>query len=251
MQVKNNFNNIFHLMMAGYRVKNADEWQLVPGGKKAFDKILEDIENHQIRVKEKYGTIKKWSREVFVKLAADKANLSVTPEIVNKAADAYWLILTEQTVVYPHVLELMQIIKGYSRPIYLLTSSDGRLRMDEKGQFDYDPQYSEAFKKNRIELLREKGIIFNALSIGDPEDKPNLNFFQKGLKIAEQELGCPINTEHAIMIGDSFEGDLQVPKERMGFGLVVLFQKDKIKLKIIDDHQIITGNLMEVTRLLN
>ena len=106
-------------------------------------------------------------------------------------------------------------------------------------------------KKNRIELLREKGIIFNALSIGDPEDKPNLNFFQKGLKIAEQELGCPINTEHAIMIGDSFEGDLQVPKERMGFGLVVLFQKDKIKLKIIDDHQIITGNLMEVTRLLN
>ncbi len=249
-QVQNNFNDIFQIMMTGYRVKNDDEWQQVAGGKAAFDKILENIENHQIRVKQKFGVIKKWSREVLVKLASDKANLNITPELVRKAADAYWLTLTEQTVVFSHVPELMQTIKKYNRPIYLLTSSDGRLRMDEGGQFDYDPQYSETFKRRRIELLRKKGIFFNALSIGDPEDKPHLDFFLKGLKIAEEDLGYAINTKHAIMVGDSFEGDLQVPKEQIGFGLVVLFQKDRMKTEIVDEHQIITGNLSEVVNFL-
>lgn len=249
-QVQSNFNNIFQIMMTGYRVKNEDEWQRVAGGQAAFDKILENIENHQIRVKQKFGVIKKWSREVLVKLASDKANLNITPELVCKATDAYWLTLTEQTVVFPHVLELMQTIKKYNRPIYLLTSSDGRLRMNEGGQFDYDPQFSETFKRKRIELLRKKGIFFNALSIGDPEDKPNLDFFLKGLKMAEDDLDRPINTEHAVMVGDSFEGDLKIPKEQMGFGLVVLYQKNKMKIEIVDEHQIITGNLSEVVNFL-
>jgi len=122
--------------------------------------------------------------------------------------------------------------------------------MDEEGQFDYDPQYSEALKRQRIELLREKGITFNALSIGDPEDKPHMDFFQKGLKIAEEDSGCPIDTRYAIIVGDSFGGDLQTPKEQMGFGLVVLFQKDKTKTEIIDEYQIITGNLSEVANFL-
>ena len=109
-QVQYNFNNIFQLMIAGYRVKSVDEWQQAGGGKEAFYKILEDIENSQIRVKQKYGAIKKWSREVFVKLAADKANLRVTPKLVHEAADAYWLTLTEQTMVYPHALGLIKTI---------------------------------------------------------------------------------------------------------------------------------------------
>lgn len=36
------------------------------------------------------------------------------------------------------------------------------------------------------------------------------------------------------MAGDSFAGDLQTPKEQMGFGLVVLFQKDLMQEGIVN-----------------
>lgn len=247
--VQNNFKDIFQLMLAGYRVKN-DDWHEVLGGKEAFEKLLENIENCQIRVKHKYGSVKKWSREVFIKLATDKVGLEVIPDLVHEAADAYWLILTEQTIVYPHALELIQEIKKHNRPIYLITSSDGRLKMDDEGQFDYDPQFSEALKRQRIELLREKGVTFNAVSIGDPEDKPHLDFFEKGIKIAEEDLDSSIDLMQAIMIGDSFAGDLQTPKEEMGFGLVVLFEKNKSNIDVIDEHQITTGNLLDIANFL-
>ncbi|MDD5147128.1 MAG: hypothetical protein PHV63_01060 [Candidatus Daviesbacteria bacterium] len=248
--VQNNFNNIFELMLSGYRVKDEDDWRKVKGGKEVFNNLLNDIENSQIRIKEKYGVIKKWSREVFVKLAAEKAGLKVTPALVHEAVDAYWLILTEQTIAYPHALNLIQKIKARSRPIYLITSSDGRLKMDNEGQFDYDPQYSAALKRQRIELLREKGVIFNAVSIGDPEDKPHQDFFEKGLKIAENDLGSILDTSHVIIVGDSFGGDLQTPKEKMGFGLVVLFEKDRSNTEVVDEHQITTGILSEVANFL-
>ncbi|MBI2040288.1 hypothetical protein HYT18_04380 [Candidatus Microgenomates bacterium] len=208
LRVRDNFNDIFNLMMIGYRVKNKEDWQQVPGEKEAFEKLLQDIGKSQNRVKERYGTSKKWSREVFIKFAADKTGIQVTPELVHEAADAYWVTLTEQTMVYPQAFDLIQVIKRHNRPIYLLTSSDGRLNMDDEGQFDYDPRYSEALKRQRIELLRERGVNFNALSIGDPEDKPHLDFFEKAIKIAERDLGKPIVFKNAIMVGDSFGGDL-------------------------------------------
>lgn len=246
LEVQENFNHIFNLMMVGLHVSNTKEWKQIPGGKETFDKILKDIENSQVRIRQKYGVIKKWSREVFIKLAAKQAGLRVSPQLVHEAADAYWLTLTEQTVVYPDVLNLIQTIKAHNRPIYLLTSSDGRLKMDDDGQFDYNPEYSEVLKRQRIELLREKGVDFDAVSIGDPEDKPHLDFFQKGLKIAEKNWGRKIDTGNAIMIGDSFVGDLQTPKEQLGFGLVVLFQKAKEETEIIDEHQITTGRLSDI-----
>lgn len=246
--VQSNFNNIFQLMIIGYRVKDEDDWMV--DHKEAFKKLMQDIESCQTRIKQKYGVVKKWSREVFIKIAAEQAGLQVTPELVHEAADAYWVTLTEQTTVYPGVMDLLQEIKRHNRPIYLITSSDGRLKMDKDGQFDYDPQYSEVLKRERIELLREKGIVFNSLSIGDPEDKPHLDFFQKGIKIAKEDLGQSINMRNSIMIGDSFVGDLQTPKEQMGFGLVVLYQKDKPDTEINDFHQITTGDLSVVTTFL-
>lgn len=249
-QVKNNFNNIFRLMMTGLHMSNIDEWQKVPEDKEVFDKLMRDIENSQVRVMKKYGVIKKWSREIFIKLAAEKAGLRVTPQLVHEAADAYWLVLTEQITVFPHALRLIKEIKKHDRPIYLITSSDGRLKMDEEGQFDYNPEYSEALKRQRIELLREKGVNFNAVSIGDPEDKPHLDFFQKGIKVAEKDLGYKVDVSNAIMVGDSFTGDLQIPKEKFGFGLVVLFRKDRLDTEIIDEQQITTGRLSDVANFL-
>lgn len=242
-QVQENFNIIFNLMLAGHQATEGHSAE-------DYDNLISRIEAAQQRVKEKYGSFKKWSREVFIKLAADDAGLEVTPELVHQAADAYWRELTEKTEVFPGVAGLIVEIQKHNRPLYLITSSDARLKMDESGQFDYDPGYSEELKRQRIDLLKQKGISFNGLSIGDPEDKPHLDFFEKGIKIAEADLGYPVDFQNAIMIGDSFAGDLQVPKEKLGFGLTVLFNKGRNATEVKDGHQISTGNLSEVSDFL-
>ncbi len=250
-KVKKVYVEIFTMMMDGYRVKEDEEWKKVNGGKEAYENILIEIENFQKRVKEKYGFIKKWSREVLIKIAADRVGLKTTPEMIVEAGDAYWISLAKQTHVFPDALALVNEIKKHKRPIYLITSSDGRLTLAADGQFDYEPKYSEALKRQRIEILRDMGVLFDSLSIGDPEDKPHRDFFEKGIKAAESDLGKPFNLSNTLMIGDSFGGDLQTPKEVLGFGLVVLYQRGSNATEIIDEHQINTGNLQDVAKFLS
>lgn len=247
-EVQGRFNDLFALMMASYRVKNDEDWTRVPGGQEALHELISYFESSQKQVTAEYGHYKKWSREVFIKCAADDAGISVTPELVHEAADAYWLTLTEQTEVFSDALRLSSVIAEHQRPLFLVTSSDARLKMQSDGQFIYDPAYSEALKRQRIELLRDKGLRFNAMSIGDPEDKPHLDFFNKALRVAGEELGIDIEPSHAIMLGDSFGGDLQTPKERLGFGLVVLREKTKTTTEVNDSHQLSLGDLREVEK---
>ncbi len=242
-QIQNNFNQIFNLMLSGHQATEGHD-----SGE--YDKLLLQMEACQSKIKERYGAIKKWSREVFIKIAADNAGIELTPALIRYAADAYWQSLTEKTKLFPGVENLMELIQNHNRPVFLITSSDARLQMDESGQFDYDPQYSEGLKRQRIESLGQKGITFNAISIGDPQDKPHLDFFEKGIKVAEADLGHPVDFPNAIMVGDSYTGDLQVPKEHFGFGLTVLFKKDSYDTDIKDTHQLNTGNLQQVANFL-
>lgn len=245
--IQTRFNQIYNLMYQGYKVKKDAEWDEIPGGKEAYEKLNKRIADYQKGVVAKYGTYKKWSREIFIKLAIEDLGIKVSPEFILESADAYWMTLTKLSDPFPQALQLVKQIKQHGRPIYLITSSDARLKMKEDGQFEYIPKYSEALKRKRVTILRNKGIEFNNLSIGDPEDKPHLDFFQKGIKIAEQDLDYPINLKNAIMVGDSFAGDLQTPKEQMGFGMVILFQKDRNSTEVVDPHQIITNRLNEIT----
>ena len=247
-EVQKNFNDLFALMMAGYRVQN-DDWARVRGGRKAFDSLLEYVESCQQQVVRTHGHFKKWSREIFIKRASEQANLVVTPELVHEAADAYWLTLTKRTVIFPDAIKLSDTIAARHRPLFLVTSSDARLKMQPDGQFVYDPAYSEALKRQRMELLRERGLRFNAVSIGDPEDKPHPDFFAKAIRLAEADLGITFEPSHAIMLGDSFGGDLQTPKDKLGFGLVVLREKGRKEVRHDDDHQVTLGDLNEVFRL--
>ncbi|HRZ34035.1 MAG TPA: HAD family hydrolase [Candidatus Moranbacteria bacterium] len=250
LAVKNQVNAYYNLMLSGYRVKNEKGWESVEGGKEAFQNLLQTVEKFQPSIVKEFGAMKKWSREIFVKMASDRLGISVTPELVHEAVDAYWVELSRITSAYPDAVELIKEIKIHNRPIYLLTSSDARLKMQPDGKFIYDPVYSEALKRERIELLREKGIDFNILSIGDPEDKPHRDFFEKAIKKASEEYGSSIDLSNSIMVGDSFSGDLQTPKEQMGFGLVVLVDRTKPHLEVIDEHQINTDNLMQVTKFI-
>jgi len=243
VEMQSNFNAIFQHMIDGYRVRSEADWEHIDGGKQGFDDLVESVAAVQTQVKDNYGHIKKWSREVFIKLAADRAGVAVTPELVHEAADAYWVTLTEKIEIFPDAIELANTIRQHGRPLFLVTSSDARLKMQPDGQFMYDPQYSEALKRQRIELLRARGLQFNTVSIGDPEDKPHPDFFTKAIKMAETELGQPIDTSKAIMLGDSFAGDLQTPKEQLGFGFVVLRESNRTDPVVDDAHQLTTGSI--------
>ncbi len=249
-KIQNKFNNIFSIMLAGLRNKTDQDWSNSQIKKDVFEKLWQEIEGYQQEIKEKYGAAKKFSREVFIKICADREGLVVSPEIIYEAADAYWMTLSEKTKVFPGVLDLIRLIKQHKRPLYLITSSDARLKLKENGQFEYIPKYSEDFKRERVQLLRDKGIDFDLVSIGDPEDKPSLDFFQKGIKLAQENLGHKIEFSKSIIMGDSFGADLQTPKEIMGFGLAILFQQGKDKLEIIDDKQIVTGNIFQAAEFI-
>ena len=250
-KIKNEVDGIFNLMLQTYRIKNESEWNNVAGGKAAFDLLIQNIEGCQKEIKEKYGSIKKWSREVFIKIACDRLSIGCSPDLIKEAADAYWLSLTEKSFIFEHALKLIDSIKRHSRPVYLITSSDGRLKLKDNGQFEYDPAYSESLKRQRIELLKQKGLDFRSVSIGDPEDKPHKDFFMKGIKQAEGDLGTNINYGKLIMVGDSYSGDLQTPRETMGIGLAVLFKKGSNETRLVDDNLVETGNLAETTQFLS
>ncbi len=70
----------------------------------------------------------------------------------------------------------------------------------------------------------------------------------EGIRQAEAEQGRPIDYAKAIMLGDSFAGDLQTPKEKLHFGLVVLRENNRHQTQVDDAHQITVGNLMDITQ---
>ena len=112
----------------------------------------------QKQVLQGYGTKKKWSREVFIKLYADRLNIEITPEVIHSSIYVYWILLTKKTIVFNDALRLFKTIHNFKRPIYLITSSDARLKMQPNGQFIYDPEYSKKLKAERIEILKERGL---------------------------------------------------------------------------------------------
>lgn len=245
-RIQSGFLDIYRLISGGHRVKDDEGWQKVPGGKSAYDELMANIASLQPQVKRDYGYIKQWSREIFIKLAADKAGVDIDPELVSQAAEAYWMAVTECIEIFPDAKQLTDKIAEHNRPLYLVTSSDARLTMGADGLFTYVPSYSEVRKRQRIEALRDKGLQFTDVSIGDPEDKPGREFFTKAIRLAERDMGHDLDLSKAIMLGDFYMADLQTPKDKLGFGLVVLREKERTNTTVHDPHYISTGNLTDI-----
>lgn len=243
------FGNLFDLLLAGYKVREESDWLAIPGGKDAFDALVRRIESAQPEVVRAYGHAKKWSREIWFKLVADDLGLSVSPAQVQASSDASWDAIASETKLFDGARALLAEIRSHGRPLFIVTSSDGRLVMGEDGLFSYDPAHSLALKTRRVEAMRAKGLWYDALSIGDPEDKPSLAFFQKGVAAAEAFLGRPIDPAHCVMVGDSYGGDLATPRETMGFGLVTWFNGGQAELQTEADNYLTTGNLASVADL--
>jgi hypothetical protein len=68
--------------------------------------------------------------------------------------------------------------------------------------------------------------------------------------MAETDLGRRIDCSNAIMLGDSYAGDLQTPKEQLGFGLVVLREDGHTQPEIVDAHQITVSDVHDTVQFL-
>lgn len=249
-EVQNLFNRIFQTLMISHTIKNKDDWKIIEGGKRYYDEFIEQIKFLQSPITKSFGGIKKWSREVFLKIALDESGVQLESKNITRLIDLYWQTLANTYVPIKGVLDLFEEISKHSRPVYLITSSDARLHQNDDGLFYYDPIQSEKFKIHRMELLKDKGIFFNAVSVGDPEDKPHRNFFEKALKKAKLDLDNEVNVKNIIIFGDSYAGDLQTPREQLGFGLVVLYRKNQPETIEEGDGYISTGNLSNITSYL-
>ncbi len=241
-KIRDRFIQLFDLLLLGYRVKSEEGWKQILGGKKSYDELLVKIKNTQPAVIKRYGHEKKWSREVLIKIAADDNNLNLSPTQVQNAANAYWNDLADKVELTRGAASLLRTIHQHNRPAYIITSSDGRLEMQKDGKFIYEPEYSEKLKSDRVEKMKEKGLIYSAYRIGDPEDKPHLDFFEKIINVANKDLGR-IDYKNCIMFGDSYSGDLETPRKSLHFGLVVHIDGQHDVVEELADDYIVAGDL--------
>ncbi|HYD35838.1 MAG TPA: HAD family hydrolase [Vitreimonas sp.] len=246
--LKQRFIEIFDLLLIGHRMKTGETWsssQL----ETAHQQLVENIKSHQ-EVLLSEGIFKKWSRQVWLKQAAVDLGIELDPELNLLAVQAYWDELARQTQLLTGVPELFTELKHRGYPVFLVTGSDAHLHFNDNLQFIYDPVRSEHIKQQRVLPLRELGLDFHDLVIGDPIDKPHRGFFEKAVEVAKDHLHPNLDPQHFVIVGDSYGSDLHVPRTELDFGLVVEIVPGQQNLTMIDSQHLATGNLATLINLL-
>lgn len=246
-EIRDGFNRIFELNLMGYLMKDEEGWQAFPQTKRDYDSLNERIDSMQSSL----GIVKRYSRECYIAIASQDADIDLTPQILDETSDAYWKHFAKVSKPFEDAIEFTRAISEHGRPVYLTTSSDQRLRMRDDGQFEYDPEYSEETKRQlRIKPLRKMGFQFEKAIIGDPIDKPKVEFFLKAISVAESDMGS-IELRNVISIGDSWDSDVRTPKEKLGFGLAVHNDRSTKESEVVDHNTIRTQDLKYVLNYLN
>jgi len=242
------FNEIFLLMVAGFLLRTDKEWEEIPGGRKSYENLVDLITSHQTKVKENWGFIKKWSREVFLKIAADEIRVILPPEVIHNTATVYWNTITDLTQPFVEAKKLHAYLAKKGYPSYLLTSSDGRLQI-KKGFFTYNASFSGNYKKKRMKTLKKKGLYFRDIIVGDPFDKPLPDYYKRATEIVQRNLKKKIDKEDFVIVGNSFEDDLETPNVILGFGQGFLIKKGyPVKKTHWNIFEI--GNLLEIISIM-
>jgi FMN phosphatase YigB (HAD superfamily) len=241
------FNEKYWFIRRGYSARDPSDWAEIHGGQAAYEALLELIRSYQPEVIQKFGAAKLWSREVLLKLCADELGIALRGEAAEAAAAAFWDGVAEKTAVIPGAAELIAALRHHGRSVHLFTSSDGRLNFhSERQTFTYDPERSRSLKTQRVERRRGQGLDYDTLTTGDPLDKPALSGFQSMLAAAAAFLGRPPAPENCVMVGDSHEGDLAVPHDRLNFGLCVWYRQNSHEVKWLDESLLSVPDLARV-----
>ncbi len=198
VEIASEVGNIFNLILNGHRNENL----LNETEKKYFYELKEKFKS--------FNNNKVWSREVFIILAAEKLNIEINKDLVEKAADSYWMNLSANTPYYEDAIIFLEKIKEDNIKIIWMTGSDSRLILTEKnGQIktQYDAEFATKKKMERLKKLLNDYL--GEVVIGDPDDKPSEKFFDRVFDLFED-----VKNEEVLAVGDSEKNDLMVPRAR-------------------------------------
>lgn len=191
-------------------------------------------------VLEKFGEVKRWSREVCLFIAGEKSGIQLSNEILLDCANSLWQKIAELAVFYPDAKNFLNMLIRKKMPFYLITSSDSRLiKDDQTGLFHYDPDYSRNLKLKRLRKFLDLGIPQNHIFIGDPVDKPKTAVFEEALNTAKKEVLSPFES---VMVSDSVSNDL-IPAEKVGMKKLVFLKRHPLITPISSIYPIILSSL--------
>lgn len=215
-----------------------------------YSAVLERVMSLQREMRLKWGTTKRFSRECLLKMAGDDRGVALTAGQISKCVDEYWAHMRANVILFEDAVRLCVAISQAGRPLFLMTSSDGRLSLGDNGQFEYDPSYSRDFKLARVAELEARRIRFRGAFVGDPADKPTPAFFDHVYDGIERTLGHRVSPRTIIVLGDSYHSDIEYPETHWSIALGVLYRPDQDAARAEGDRVVSVGTFDEITRAL-
>lgn len=247
--VARRFDEVFQVMLASHQALPGSQQPTdEPYGTSSPGSLLRRIAACQQAILHDWGAIKKFSREVLLKLAAEDCDVDLSPEQILSATDHYWRQVDEHTVFIRDTLQLLRTLEGRNCPVYLMTGSDGRLIPRTDGQFTYDPQFSKSDKLGRMMGLRQKGVHFQDVFIGDPVDKPEPQFFKILIEGIQGDLGRRLRSADLVVLGDSYRSDLETPLAQGLADVGVLYVQGQSAPRLESSRVISVGDLSSLIR---
>lgn len=245
-QVVARFKDIFEILIESHQSIGPS----FEGSQQEKNDLLQRIDEYQREIKARWGATKTFSRETLLKIAAEDYGIDLTAKQVQQCIDYYWQYLESHPLCFHDAINLSQILARIGIPLFLMTSSDGRLTLSDNGQFDYDPTSSRKFKESRVQSLRAEGLHYREVFVGDPIDKPTPEFFEFVHDGVERYLGRRLNPPHVIVMGDSYTSDMQIPVSEWQVGLGVLYRPGQKKIIVERDRVVSIGNWKAVENFL-
>lgn len=203
-------NQMFNLILEGHRMPESQPWVL----RDKFDRLMDIMKKHHKQFVKSSG-VKVWSRETWILIVAEENGVKIDQSLIEKGRNAYWDAVTQGSEFYADTKPFLKKITALDVPLILMTGSDSILRVKEDCSFEYDPVFSETYKKRRLAHLFPNYPIIT----GDPIDKPNPKYFEKVSQLIQQ-FGN-FSKDKVLFIGDSERNDLEVPKN-LGYSTLLI-----------------------------
>ncbi len=192
---------------------------------------MEDLEKP---ILEMFGEIKKWSREVYLYMAAQKHGIKLSNSDLIFLSNSLWKKITQNAKYYSDTIPFIGSLLSKQIHFYLISASDCRLTLDDKtGLFHYDPKYSQNLKLQRLSKLTDLGIPKENIFIADPYDKPNPWVFRQALNQAKKDVKGKFTS---VMIGDSLKNDL-LPAKVAGMDKFFWLKRNSAKVLTADNEE--------------
>jgi len=248
--ISQRLDEIFQIMITFHQSASQTDCAQAPELRTLHDDFQRRISAYQAEIEEQWGVIRRFSREVLLKLAGEDCGVDLTSAHIDRCIDHYWAYIMKHADCFSDAVRLTETLERIGSPLYLITSSDGRMTLEDNGQFSYDPDFSRRDKAARMEHLRAKGIRYRKVFIGDPVDKPAPEFFRLAYAGIEHDLQRRLEPQKVIIVGDSYRSDLQTPVTERTAALGIHYRRGQDRVTHESDRIFSLGSLSVVSDLL-